>query len=314
MNTKKIICSILLFGFAHLSISAESQFNPPDTTKFAIAVELKDKKEVQKWLEQGLNPNYEGSRIGTGLMIAAWNGDIELMELFLKYGADINYVSSRGEQAILQAAFKGQKKAVEWLLDHGATVNRDNDLQWTALHYASFGGHEEVFDYLVSKGANINARTTNGSTALMMAVYEGQDKIVDKLISLNANKTIKNDWGDGALDWAVKYEKFNIAKKVAPSENELAETINRPKYSWGKVFKSEKSPAELEKMMYDEMVAKYNGQDTKEISSRIAQYQKKLMNEAFEKAKKKQAKDDLELVVKAKKNTPNEQSVEIIKR
>ena len=58
-----------------------------------------------------------GSEIGTGLMIAAGNGNIELMALFVQ----------NSEQPVQLTAWNGHSEAVKWLLEHGAALNRDGN-------------------------------------------------------------------------------------------------------------------------------------------------------------------------------------------
>ena len=60
----------------------------PGPVDFGVAVERGDKRTVAKWLEEGLPADFQADRIGTGLMIAAWNGDIEMMALFISHGAN----------------------------------------------------------------------------------------------------------------------------------------------------------------------------------------------------------------------------------
>lgn len=144
----------------------------PDRVTFAVAIERGDVAQAREWLDTGLPPDFEGSVIGTGLMIGAWEGDIPMMTLFLARGADINQVNAHGETALLHAAWKGHIEAVRWLMAQGAQPNRRGK-QWTALHYAAFAGHEAIVRYLLEQGADVNALSPNGSTPLMMAAREG---------------------------------------------------------------------------------------------------------------------------------------------
>ncbi|MBI2960398.1 MAG: ankyrin repeat domain-containing protein, partial [Betaproteobacteria bacterium] len=154
----------------------------PDPVRFGVRMELGDVAQAREWLDAGLPPDFVGDRIGTGLMIAAWEGNIALMELFVARGADVNKTNAAGEQALLHAAWRGKLDAVKWLLAHGARLNR-GPLQWSALHYAVFAGYEEVAEYLIGRGADINARSTNGSSVLMMAAYEGREELARKLVA-----------------------------------------------------------------------------------------------------------------------------------
>ena len=177
---------VMIIGMALSLASGSPVFsagNPaaPDPVVFTNSMELGDVRQAETWLDAGMPPDYMGSRIGSGLMIAAWEGKIELMRLFISRGADINRMNGNGETAIILAAWRGHLEAVKWLVERGARINAP-DRKWSALHYAVFSGHGAVADYLIEQGADINARSTNGSSVLMMAVYEGHQDLARKLI------------------------------------------------------------------------------------------------------------------------------------
>jgi len=217
----------------------------PDAAAYGVNLEMSDLPQVRAWLDAGLDPDFLADRIGTGLMFAAWFGDIPMMELLVARGADVNKVNALGESALMHAAWRGKLAAVRWLLAKGARVN-SGPMRWSALHYAVFAGHWEVANQLLLSGADINARSTNGSSVLMMAVYEGHEPIVRRLLARGADTGVRNDGGDGALEWAFKFQRLGIARLVAdPSEFALA--ANRPKSGWGSPRRSqtaEKTPAE----------------------------------------------------------------------
>ena len=224
-----------------------------DAITFGVRVEQGDIATASEWLDAGLDPNFEGDRIGTGLMIAAWQGNIKMMELFVKHGADVNRTNGFKEQALMLAAWKGRKEAAAWLLDHGAQINREGN-EWSALHYAAFAGHEDVAKYLMQKGADINAKSTNGSTVLMMAAHEGKENIARMLLEAGADRSVKNDWGEDALVWAMRHEYLTLAKMVSPPD-EFAEVAGRPRDSWGAAVKPIQAPEEVEKIIQEERLA-----------------------------------------------------------
>jgi hypothetical protein len=194
----------------------------PDPVRFSVAMELGDVDAARAWLDEGLDPNFEGNVIGTGLMIGAWEGNIPLMELFLKRGADINRTNRQGEQALMLAAFKNRRAALQWLLDHGAKVNRGNpatERAWTALHYAAFAGNAPLVEQLLAAGADVNARSTNGSSVVMMAAREGHATVAQQLMAAGANPALKNDWNDDAVSWAMRQGNYDIAKTFTSAEN-----------------------------------------------------------------------------------------------
>ena len=97
--------------------------NPPDPVKFGVTVEAGNLQAVQAWLDAGLDPQFLADRIGTGLMIAAWEGNIPMMALFVSYGARINATNNVAETALMHAAWKGHVDAAKWLLDRRARIN-----------------------------------------------------------------------------------------------------------------------------------------------------------------------------------------------
>ena len=73
----------LILGLALLAAPALTSAAAPDPVKFGVAIEVGDTRSAKAWLEEGLDPNFLADRIGTGLMIAAWEGNIAMMELFV---------------------------------------------------------------------------------------------------------------------------------------------------------------------------------------------------------------------------------------
>jgi hypothetical protein len=236
----------------------------PDPVQFGIAIERGDVKRARAWLEAGLPPDYVGDRIGTGLMIAAWEGNIEMMELFHSRGADINRTTVNGEQALLFAAWRGHFDATRWLLDRGAQLNR-RGLQWSALHYAVFAGQEKVAQFLIDRGANINARSTNGSTPLMMAAREGREGLATTLLGLGADASLTNDVGEDAFAWAMRNRHPHIAKALGSPER-FAAAAREPE-AFGPQTRSRPIPTRIEDLMQEMRRAAAEGRLTAELQS-----------------------------------------------
>jgi hypothetical protein len=233
---KRMLRALLAATLIVLAAAQPAVADLPDPVLFRVRLELGDVAQVREWLAAGLSPEFMGDQTGTGLMIAAWEGNVALMEVFVTYGADINKTNALGEQALLHAAWRGNLDAVKWLVEHGAQLNREPP-SWTALHYAVFAGREQVAQYLIERGADINARSTNGSTPLMMAAYEGREQLARRLIALGADTGVKNDHGEGVLEWAMKHREFGIARMVSDRQ-QFAAAASLPKESWGEPVRS----------------------------------------------------------------------------
>lgn len=219
----------------------------PDPVRFAHAMETGDLALAREWLDAGLHPDFEGSVIGSGLMIGAWEGNLALMELFHSRGADINKTNRLGEQALQHAAWRGKLAAVRWLLERGARINRDGR-EWSALHYAVFAGYAEVASLLLAQGADINALSTNGSTPLMMAAREGHEGLVRSLLAAGARRDVVNDQGENAVHWAMRHNHLSLAREIGGPES-FGVVAARPAASWGPAVRSVPVPDRADSLM-----------------------------------------------------------------
>ena len=298
-----IIGMSLLFP---LTVSATTTF--PTPLAFVHSMELGDLAQAEAWLDAGLPPDFMGSRTGSGLMIGAWEGNIDLMRLFISRGADINKLNANGESAIVFAAWRGNLEAVKWLLERGARINAA-ERQWSALHYAVFAGHAEVADYLMSQGADINAKSTNGSSVLMMAIYEGRQELARKLIEKGADRTPRNDWGDGALEWAMRFNHLDIARMVTnPEEFNIA--VSQPKEKWGEPQRSMRMSKELEGLLKMRETLVERKHSTEAIDKRIAAERVRIVRTEMDRTNKPARAATMEVTASRKK--PGEQSANIV--
>jgi ankyrin repeat protein len=290
-----------------------AQAELPDPTLFSIRLELGDVDKARAWLDEGLDPNFEGAMIGTGLMIGAWEGNIPLMELFLSRGANINQTNRFGEQALMLAAWKNRPAAMQWLLAHGAQANRVTDHEWTALHYATFAGNGELIDPLVRAGANINARSTNGSSVLMMAAREGHGEIAKQLVGAGANPALKNDNDEDAIAWAMRQGNYEIAKSFTSAEN-FAELARQAALNPSRPTRSLAAPDKVEEMLRMARLAEARGKRGEALTA----YRKALAElKALESAQKVGAGGTAKksapgtppsaLVIQAKRGQPDQQ-------
>lgn len=279
----------------------------PDPVAFSVSMELGDVRQAEKWLDAGMAPDFMGSRVGTGLMIGAWEGKPDLMRLFVERGADINKLNANGESAIALAAWRGNLDAVKWLLERGAKINAPRR-QWSALHYAVFAGHAEMAEFLLAQGADINAQSTNGSSVLMMAVYEGHQQLARQLIEKGADRTPKNDWGDGALDWAMRQNRLELARMVSNPE-EFNSAVSQPREKWGEPVRSMRTSKELEELlsMREKLVERSMSTDV--IDKRIAAERVRIVRTELDRPTPARAAT---MEITASRKKPQEQSARIL--
>jgi len=310
-SVKLLVAMIIGMGLVwpvHAQFWSRDPAALPTPTAFVTNLELGDLDQAKAWLDAGLPPDFMGSRIGSGLMIGAWEGNIDMMRLFISRGADINRMNGNGETAIILAAWSGQLEAVKWLVDRGARINAP-PRQWSPLHYAVFAGQREVVDYLMEQGADINALSTNGSSVLMMAIYEGREELARMLIEKGAERGFKNDWGDGALEWAMRYNQLGIARMITnPEEFNIA--ISQPKESWGEPTRSLRTSKELEELMEMREKLVERGESTAAIDKRINVERVRVMRAEIDRPATPQRAATMEIT--ASRKAPKEQSAKII--
>ncbi|MBS3934715.1 MAG: ankyrin repeat domain-containing protein [Sulfuritalea sp.] len=293
----------------------------PDPVRFSIALELGDLKQATAWLDAGLEPDFEGHLIGTGLMIGAWEGNIPLMELFHRRGADLDRANRFGETALMLAAWKNRRDAVRWLLDRGAQPNRGSGeaRQWTALHYASFGGHGALVETLLGSGADINARSTNGSTVVMMAAREGHADLAKRLLEAGANPALKNDYGEDAVAWAMRQGHYDIARTFTGAANFAALVRQAAEQPLPPPARSHPAPDRADELLRKARLAEMDGkrdaalllyqQAWSELKTR--QEPQKVGAGKTAAGGQKKAREPKALVIRARRAAPEKQSLSI---
>ena len=247
--------------------TATSSAALPDPIAFSWAVEGGDLTKVKGWLDEGLDPEFQGKPLGSGLMIAAWNGNIEMMALFVERGANPRRANANGEQPLQLAAWNGHLDAVKWLLDHGAALNREGK-QWGALHYAVFNGHQALVNYLIERGAEVNAPSPNGSTPLLLAAREGREDLTKVLLESGADRRAQNDWGDTALTMAMRYDHYQLGKMISSPE-EFAIAVKAPKETFGVASRSASAPSEIEELLRKIREAEAEGRPSEELHQQL---------------------------------------------
>ncbi|MDR2365374.1 MAG: ankyrin repeat domain-containing protein [Zoogloeaceae bacterium] len=299
---------VFLLWILWAPIASAADFTPPSPTYFGVSVETGDLRQVKAWLDRGLSPDYQADRLGSGLMIAAWEGNLPMLELFYRYGANVNLENGAGEQALLLAAWRNQRAAIDWLLARGAALNRPSG-QWSALHYAAFSGHADLVGDLLARGADIDARNPGGATPLMMAIYDGKQEVARLLIERGADLEARNDRGDGAMEWAMRYNQLAIARRLGDPKT-FAAAANQPKESWGRDARSEAAPADLDMLLKARRHLIAKGLSAADIDRNIAALRARYARQERDEAPPSRGAATLEIT--ARRNAPQTQKARLI--
>lgn len=172
------------------------------------AVKFDDVDAVQKALKLGADPNATDPHGMPLIVLAAREkSDKVAKALMADSKTDIEKLDSAGENAMMLAALNGDADLVKALIDKGAEVNKQG---WAPLHYAAANGHDDIVKILLDNSAYIDAGSPNGTTPLMMAARGNHLSTVKVLLDGGADSRVKNQLGLTALDFAKRYNAKDV--------------------------------------------------------------------------------------------------------
>ncbi|KAL5969350.1 Serine/threonine-protein kinase SMG1 [Taenia solium] len=88
---------------------------------------------------------------------------------------------------LILAAYIGNKEVVRWFLNNKANPNASTNLGWRPIHFAAKRGHVTTVDMLVASGADVDVYTKKNETPLLLAQSTHMWDTVRKLIQLGAS-------------------------------------------------------------------------------------------------------------------------------
>lgn len=173
---------------------------------------------VEKLVAQGADINYKDSWGNFAMFAAAWEGNLQALDLFYHLGAKISFDDSN---LLCNAAYNGKVDSVRWLLDKGENANFSfTDTGENALHYTISKTSEmdervEIVKILINAGTDVNRKTIpgkptlcfmrdarlKGETPLHRAAAYGNVTIVKMLLDAGAEPTMKDVNGDTPISW-----------------------------------------------------------------------------------------------------------------
>jgi rhodanese-related sulfurtransferase len=125
------------------------------------------------WLaDKGFDPENLNSRVEMGmspLMVAALEGEQQLVDALLAAGADPKQVNDDEHHALWFACVNGDIGLVEKLISCGSDINNRNINGVTCAIYAASTGKLEVLKTLVEAGADLAIATHDGVSVLESA-------------------------------------------------------------------------------------------------------------------------------------------------
>lgn len=181
---------------------------------FAGAVDRDRADVVTYMISQGISPNTIVNGGDPALVRAIRMDASTVVDALLESkGIEVDMASEYGETALMLAAFKGNMELVQRLLAEGASVNRIGG--WTPLHYAAAEGHNDIVKLFLEKGARVNVQTYSGITPLYMAARKPSREVVMTLLRAGSYRDLCNDKGQSPADAADQAGDEQLAKFLA---------------------------------------------------------------------------------------------------
>jgi ankyrin repeat protein len=170
----------------------------------------------------------------TPMMLAAGQGNYDIVEELLKAGTDVDFMTTEGQTALDLATDAGHISISELLISHGADVNKSKVLRamylpsakqtssaadvslksskttksytagWNDLMISAYENRIASVRRCLDAGIDIEATAPDGRTALMISASRGNHYVMEMLLEVGANIDVTNEKGWTALMIAVK--------------------------------------------------------------------------------------------------------------
>jgi len=140
----------------------------------------------------------------SSLMTAVKANDHALVQRLISEGVSVDAADASGDRPVIMAAYLGHTEVLELLVAAGADLTVvDPGMRATALHAAAYAGRTEAAGVLIDGGIAINQQgPVNGYTALHDAVWQNHGATVRVLLAGGADLTIRSKDGQTPLDLA----------------------------------------------------------------------------------------------------------------
>ena len=162
--------------------------------------------------------NAIGGHYMTPAVAALAGRHFELAQVLHRNGSSVEPRGDVQNIPLHSAAFNGDLEVVQILLEYGVDVDCPDEFSRTPLNYASQNGHRNdarVARLLIERGADTNTRSYEGGTPLHCASVYGRIEIARLLIEHGANVEVKNDYGKTPLDVARDGDMMNLLLELS---------------------------------------------------------------------------------------------------
>ncbi|KAM7403135.1 hypothetical protein PAMA_003855 [Pampus argenteus] len=183
-------------------------------TPLMVAAEQGNLEIVQELIRRGANVNFDDVDCWTALISAAKEGHIEVVKELLENNANLEHRDMGGWTALMWAAYKGRTDVAQLLLEKGANPNITGQYSVYPIIWAAGRGHGEIVHLLLQHGAKVNCSDKYGTTPLIWAARKGHYDSVMHLLANGADVDQEGANSMTALIVAVKGGHTQVVKEL----------------------------------------------------------------------------------------------------
>ena len=189
---------------SYIALSEQKFESRPD---LASPDQVVTTERVEKWLEEGADPNQELSN-------AILASDAERIKFLVANGADVNKVDLQGWTPLTNAARQRKDKIIDILVEQGADPNQHDGNDLTPLAAALTRDHVPSIRTLIKHGANLEEPGLQGVRPLTLALAEQKYEAAKALMEGGAD--VRKPSGDGELTPLMI-----VAAQTSPAEGSI---------------------------------------------------------------------------------------------
>ncbi|ABE05078.1 ankyrin repeat domain-containing protein [Rickettsia bellii] len=174
------------------------------------AIENDDLKEVQKLLQEGVDPNILDEDDKPCILSAIRNKNLDIVSVLLENGANPNAVDADGEPIISAAIRTKRLDIINILLENRADPNLQPPRKNTILLKAIQSNNLDIVNAFLNKGANLNALDISGYPIFLKAIKSENLEIINALLEKGANPNLVDKDGSPLLFTAINTKNLDI--------------------------------------------------------------------------------------------------------
>lgn len=167
----------------HTGVNVEEEYEGERPLLYAVKAKSVAAVEMLRQHAADLDLETADKESQTPLMLAAAQGNPEMVDILLSMNASVDGKAIKGLTPLMLAARKGNLQVVMTLLNQGANRERYSPIGWNALHYAIHGDGGGDMIKLFIEQMDVDSPTEgDGDTPLMMLckLYRGTPHWSDK--------------------------------------------------------------------------------------------------------------------------------------